>query len=99
MIFAKTYILKTMPEKQNLFQNLRPMLLGITIGILQLFLWIEVLIMSVLGYFWYKNPEEALKNNTPKGFAVLGVLLVLTFIMKKKIEHLLKTTPHNNTQK
>jgi hypothetical protein len=88
-----------MPEKTNPFQNLRPMLLGITIGILQLFLWTEILIMAVLGYFWYTNPEEALKNNTPKGFAVLGVLLILTFLMKKKIEKLLKITPHNNTQK
>jgi hypothetical protein len=79
-----------MPEKQNSFQNLRPMLLGVTIGILQLFLWTEILIMSVLGYFWYKNPQEALKNNTPKGFAVLGVLLILTFIVKKKIETLIK---------
>jgi hypothetical protein len=79
-----------MPEKQNSFQNLRPMLLGVTIGILQLFLWTEILIMLVLGYFWYKNPQEALKNNTPKGFAVLGVLLILTFIVKKKIETLIK---------
>ena len=79
-----------MPEKQKLFQNLRPMLLEITIGILQLFFWVEVLLMVFLGYFWNKNPEEALKNNTPKGFAVLGVLLILTFIMKRKIERLLK---------
>jgi hypothetical protein len=79
-----------MPEKQKLFQNLRPMLLGITIGMLQLFLWVEVLIMVLLGYFWNKNPEEAIKNNTPKGFAVLGVLLILTFLMKRKISNLLK---------
>jgi hypothetical protein len=80
-----------MPKKPNPFQNLRPMLLGVTIGILQLFLWTEILIMAVLGYFWYRNPTEALKNNTPKGFAVLGVLLILTFIMKKKMEKLLKS--------
>jgi hypothetical protein len=79
-----------MPEKQKLFQNLRPMLLGITIGMLQLFLWVEVSIMVLLGYFWNKNPEEAIKNNTPKGFAVLGVLLILTFLMKLKIGNLLK---------
>lgn len=79
-----------MPEKQKLFQNLRPMLLGITIGILQLFFWVEVLLMAFLGYFWNKNPEEAVKNNTPKGFAVLGVLCVLTFLMKRKIGNLLK---------
>lgn len=79
-----------MPEKQNLFQNLRQMLLAITIGILQLFFWVEVLVMAVLGYFWVKNPQEALKNNTPKGFAVLGVLLILTFLMKKKMSSLLK---------
>jgi hypothetical protein len=79
-----------MPEKPNPFQNLRPILLGVTIGILQLFLWVEILIMAVLGYFWLKDPSEALKNNTPKGFAVLGVLLILTFIAKKKMETLLK---------
>jgi hypothetical protein len=79
-----------MPEKPNPFQNLRPILLGVTIGILQLFLWVEILIMAVLGYFWVKDPSEALKNNTPKGFAVLGVLLILTFIAKKKMETLLK---------
>jgi hypothetical protein len=79
-----------MPEKPNLFQNLRPILLGVIIGILQLFLWVEMLIMAVLGYFWVKNPTEALKNNTPKGFIVLGVLLILTFLMKRKIEKLLK---------
>lgn len=79
-----------MPEKQNPFQNLRPMLLAITIGILQLFFWVEVLVMAVLGYFWVKNPQEALKNNMPKGFAVLGVLLILTFLMKKKMSSLLK---------
>ena len=79
-----------MPEKQKLFQNLRPMLLEITIGILQLFFWVEVLLMVFLGYFWNKNPEEALRNNTPKGFAVLGVLLILTFLIKRKIERLLK---------
>ena len=80
-----------MPKKQNIFQNLRPMLLAITIGILNLFFWIELLIMAILGYFWFKNPEEALKNNTPKGFAVLGVLLILTFLMKRKISNLLKS--------
>ena len=79
-----------MPKKQNIFQNLRPMLLAITIGILNLFFWIELLIMVILGYFWFKNPEEALKNNTPKGFAVLGVLLILTFLMKRKMGNLLK---------
>ena len=79
-----------MPEKQKLFQNLRPMLLEITIGILQLFFWVEVLLMVFLGYFWIKNPQESLKNNTPKGFAVLGVLLILTFLIKRKIERLLK---------
>ena len=83
-----------MSEKQNPFQNLRPMLLGITIGMLQLFLWVEVLLMVLLGYFWIKNSEEAVKNNTPKGFAVLGVLLILTFLMKRKV-----TTLHNNIQK
>jgi hypothetical protein len=79
-----------MPTKQNPFQNLRPMLLGITIGILQLFFWVELLLMAMLGYFWAKNPLEAPKNNTPEGFAVLGVLLILTFIMKRKISSLLK---------
>ena len=77
-------------EKQKLFQNLRPMLLGITIGILQLFLWVEILIMTLLGYFWVRNPEEAIKNNTPKGFAALGVLLILTFILNRKISKFLK---------
>ena len=80
-----------MPKKQNIFQNLRPMLLAITIGILNLFFWVELLVMVILGYFWFKNPEEALKNNTPKGFAVLGVLLILTFLMKRKISNLLKS--------
>jgi hypothetical protein len=79
-----------MPEKQKLFQNLRPILLGVIIGILQLFFWVEVLLMILLGYFWNKNPQEAAKNNTPKGFAVLGVLLILTFLMKIKIGKLLK---------
>ena len=79
-----------MLKKQNIFQNLRPMLLAVTIAILQLFFWVELLIMAILGYFWFKNPEEALKNNTPKGFAVLGVLLILTFLMKRKISNLLK---------
>ena len=79
-----------MPKKQNIFQNLRPMLLAITIGILNLFFWVELLVMAILGYFWFKNPEEALKNNTPKGFAVLGVLLILTFLMRLKISNLLK---------
>lgn len=75
------------------------MLLAVTIGMLQLFFWVEVLVMTLLGYFWHKNPEEATKNNTPEGFAVLGVLLILTFLVKKKIEKLLKITLHNNTQK
>ena len=79
-----------MPKKQNIFQSLRPMLLAITISILNIFFWIELLIMAILGYFWVKNPEEALKNNTPKGFAVLVVLLILTFLMKRKISNLLK---------
>ena len=79
-----------MPKKQNIFQNLRPILLAVTIAILQLFFWVELLVMVILGYFWFKNPQEALKNNTPKGFAVLGVLLILTFLMKKKIRDLLK---------
>ena len=79
-----------MPKKQNIFQNLRPVLLALTIGILNLFFWVELLVMVILGYFWFKNPEEALKNNTPKGFAVLGVLLILTFLMKRKMSNLLK---------
>ena len=79
-----------MPKKQNLFQNLRPILLAITIGILNLFFWVELLLMVILGYLWFKNPEEALKNNTPKGFVVFGVLLILTFLMKRKIMNLLK---------
>ena len=79
-----------MPKKQNIFQNLRPMLLAIIIGILNLFFWVELVVMTILGYFWVKNPQEAIKNNTPKGFAILGVLLILTFLMKRKMGNLLK---------
>ena len=88
-----------MLKKQKNFQNLRPTLLGIIIGIFKFLVWVESLIMTLLGYFWYKNSAEAVKNNTPKGFAVLGVLLILTFIMKRKIGRLLKITLRNNTQK
>ena len=79
-----------MEEKENPFKNLRPMLLSLIFGILQVFFWVEILIIAVMAYFWNKDPISFTQNHTDKGLIVLVIVLILTYLVKRNINKLLK---------
>jgi membrane-bound metal-dependent hydrolase YbcI (DUF457 family) len=81
---------KTMSEKENPFKNLRPILLSVIIGILQVFLFAELLIIAVMAYSWNKDPVSFTQNHTDKGLIVLVIVLILTYLVKRNINKLLK---------
>ena len=80
-----------MQEKEKPFQNLRPLLISAIIGILQVFLFAELLIMAVMAYSWKKDPVLFIQNYTDKGLIVLVIVLILTYLVKRNIHKLLKS--------
>lgn len=80
-----------MAEKENIFKNLRPILISLIIGILEVFIFVELLIMTVMIYSWNKNPQLFTQNHTDKGFIVLLIVLILTYSVKRNIHKLLKS--------
>jgi hypothetical protein len=79
-----------MAEKENIFKNLRPILISLILGILQVFIFAELLIIAVMAYSWNKNPQLFTENHTDKGFIVLLIVLILTYLVKRNIHKLLK---------
>jgi membrane-bound metal-dependent hydrolase YbcI (DUF457 family) len=79
-----------MAEKENIFKNLRPILISVIIGILQVFIFAELLIIAVMAYSWNKNPLLFTQNHTDKGIIVLVIVLILTYLVKQNIRTLLK---------
>jgi ABC-type phosphate transport system permease subunit len=79
-----------MSEKENPFKNLRPMLLSVIIGILQVFLFAEGLIIAVMVYSWNKDPISFTQNQNDKGLIVLVIVLILTYLVKRNINKLMK---------
>jgi membrane-bound metal-dependent hydrolase YbcI (DUF457 family) len=80
-----------MVEKGKPFKNLRPLLLSAIIGILQVFLFAELLIIAVMAYSWKKDPVLFIQNHTDKGLIVLVIVLILTYLVKRNIHKLLKS--------
>ena len=79
-----------MSEKEKPFKNLRPLLLSTIIGILQVFLLVELLMVAVMAYSWKKDPVLFIQNHTDKGLIVLVIVLILTYLVKQNIHKLLK---------
>jgi membrane-bound metal-dependent hydrolase YbcI (DUF457 family) len=79
-----------MSEKGKPFKNLRPLLLSAIIGILQVFLFAELLIIAVMAYSWKKDSVLFKQNHTDKGSIVLVIVLILTYLVKRNIHKLLK---------
>ena len=79
-----------MSEKEKPFKNLRPLLLSVIVGILQVFIFSELLIIAVMAYFWKKDPVLFIQNHTDKGLIVLIIVLVLTYLVKRNIHKLIK---------
>lgn len=79
-----------MSNKSNPLDNLRPMLLSVTVGILQVFIWVEVLIIAVMIYTWQKDTILFIQNSTDKGLIILVIVLILTYLAKRNIHKLLK---------
>jgi membrane-bound metal-dependent hydrolase YbcI (DUF457 family) len=79
-----------MAEKGNPFKNLRPLVLSVIIGILQVFLFAELLIIAVMAYSWKKYPVLFIQNHTDKGLIVVIIVLILTYLVKRNIHKLLK---------
>ena len=79
-----------MSDKSNPFDNLRPMLLSVTVGILQVFIWVEILIIAVMLYAWQKDAILFTQNSTDKGLIILVIVLILTYLVKRNINKLLK---------
>lgn len=79
-----------MSDKSNPLDNLRPMLLSVTVGILQVFIWVEVLIIAVMLYAWQKDTILFIQNSTDKGLIILVIVLILTYLVKRNIHKLLK---------
>lgn len=79
-----------MSEKEKPFKNLRSLLLSIITGILQVFIFSELLIIAVMAYSWKKAPALFIQNHTDKGLIVLIVVMILTYLVKRNIYKLLK---------
>ena len=79
-----------MSEKENIFKHLKPLLLSAIIGILQVFIFAELLIVVVMAYSWNKNSPLFFQNHTDKGFIVIIFVLILTYLVKRNIHKLLK---------
>jgi hypothetical protein len=79
-----------MAEKENIFKNLRPILLSVIIGILQVFLFAELLIIALMEYSWKKDPVLFIQNHTDKGLIVLVIILFLMYLIERNINKLLK---------
>jgi hypothetical protein len=79
-----------MSDKSNPFDNLRPMLLSVMVGILQLFIWVEILMIAVMLYAWQKDAILFTQNNTDKGLIILVIVLILTYLVKRNINKLVK---------
>jgi hypothetical protein len=79
-----------MSDKSNPFDNLRPILLSVTVGILQVFIWVEILIILVMLYAWQKDAILFIQNSTDKGLIILVIVLILTYLVKRNINKLLK---------
>ena len=79
-----------MAEKENPFENLKPLLLSIIIGILQVFLFAELLIIVVMAYSWKKNSVLFIQNHTDKGLIILVIVLIFTYLVKQNVHKLLK---------
>jgi hypothetical protein len=78
-----------MSDKSNSIDNLRPILLSVIIGILQLFIWIEILVILVMIYAWQKDSVSFTQSSTDKGLIVVSIVLFLTYFAKRKISKLL----------
>ena len=79
-----------MSEKEKPFKNLRPLLLSVIVGTLQVFIFSELLIIAVMAYSWKKDPVLFIQNHTDKGLIVLIIVLVLTYLVKRNIHKLIK---------
>lgn len=79
-----------MSKKENPFKSLRPLMVSAIIGILQVFLFAELLIIAVMAYSWKKDPVLFIQNHTDKGLIVLVIVLILTYLVKRNIHKLLK---------
>lgn len=79
-----------MTEKENIFKNIRPILLSIITAILQVFFFAELIIIAVLAYLWNKDPLLFNQNHHDKGLIVLIIVLILTYLVKRNIHKLLK---------
>ena len=79
-----------MSEKEKPFKNLRPLLLSVIVGILQVFIFSELLIIAVMAYSWKKDPVLFIQNHTDKGLIVLIIVLILTYLVKRNIHKLIK---------
>ncbi len=66
------------------------MLLSVTVGILQVFIWVEILIILVMLYAWQKDAILFIQNSTDKGLIILVIVLILTYLVKRNINKLLK---------
>lgn len=79
-----------MSEKEKPFKNLRPLLLSVIVGILQVFIFSELLIIAVMAYSWEKDPVLFIQNHNDKGLIVLIIVLILTYLVKRNIHKLIK---------
>ena len=79
-----------MSEKEKPFKNLRPLLLSVIVGILQVFIFSELLIIAVMAYSWEKDHVLFIQNHNDKGLIVLIIVLILTYLVKRNIHKLIK---------
>lgn len=79
-----------MSEKEKPFKNLRSSLLSIITGILQVFIFSELLIIAVMAYSWKKDTALFIQNQNDKGLIVLIIVMILTYLVKRNIHKLLK---------
>jgi len=77
-----------MAHKENIFNNLRPILISVIIGILQVFIFAELLIIALMVYSWNENPLLFAQNRTDRGLIAFTIVLILTYSVKRNIHTL-----------
>ncbi len=72
-----------MEKKKSIFDKLRPVLISSVIGILSVFLVVEIILTAFLFYIWYADPANNSSNHIEEGIVALIVVTFLTYLMKK----------------
>lgn len=79
-----------MQKKRTIFDKLRPVLLSTIVGILSVFIIVEIILIAFMIYIWYADPVNTTSNHLEEGIIALIILTILTYFMKTKFGKLVE---------